>query len=51
MNMKRIETEQDYNEVLQRLEKIFDVKKGSPEGDELEILGQMLSLYEDNLEH
>lgn len=47
MNIKPIKTEQDYNEALERLEIIFDAPKGSPEGDELEILGILIENYED----
>ena len=39
MNIKPIKTEQDYNRALERLEMIFDAKKNSPKGDELEVLG------------
>lgn len=46
MNIKPIKTEQDYNEALERLELIFDAKKGTPEGDELEILGILIDQYE-----
>lgn len=46
MNIKPIKTEQDYQEALDRLEVIFDAKKGSPEGDELEILGLLIEKYE-----
>ena len=46
MNIKPIKTEQDYQEALNRLEVIFDAKKGSPEGDELEILGLLIEKYE-----
>ena len=42
----KIKTEQDYQEALDRLEVIFDAKKGSPEGDELEILGLLIEKYE-----
>lgn len=46
MNIKPIKTEQDHQEALDRLEVIFDAKKGSPEGDELEILGLLIEKYE-----
>lgn len=46
MNIKPIKTEQDYQEALDRLKVIFDAKKGSPEGDELEILGLLIEKYE-----
>lgn len=46
MNIKPIKTENDYLEALERLEVIFDSKIGSPEGDELEILGILIDQYE-----
>ena len=47
MKLKPIKTEQDYFQSLERLELIFDVKPGTKEGDELEILGILLEKYED----
>jgi HTH-type transcriptional regulator/antitoxin HigA len=47
MTIKPIKTNKDYQNALKRLELIFDAKKGSPEGDELEILGILLEKYED----
>ena len=46
MEIKPIKTEKDYNQALERLETIFDAKKGSPEGDELEVLGILVDQYE-----
>lgn len=46
MNIKPIKTEKDYNEALMRLEVIFDAKKDTAEGDELEILGMLIEKYE-----
>ena len=46
MNIKPIRTEDDYNQALARLELIFDAEFGSPEGDELEILGMLIEKYE-----
>ena len=46
MKIKPIKTESDYNQALQRLEIIFDAKNGSPEGDELEVLGILIDKYE-----
>jgi HTH-type transcriptional regulator/antitoxin HigA len=46
MNLKPIKTEADYREALKRLEEIFDAKLGTPESDELEILGLMVDNYE-----
>ncbi len=39
MTVKPIKTKKDYQHALARLEKIFDAKPGTAEGDELEILG------------
>ena len=46
MTVKPIRTKKDYNQALARLETIFDAKKGSTEGDELEILGILIDRYE-----
>jgi len=46
MEWKVIKTEKDYQRALKRLEIIFDSKKGSHEGDELELLGLLLDNYE-----
>lgn len=46
MEIKPIKTDKDYNQALERLEIIFDAKKGSPEGDELEVLGILVDQYE-----
>ena len=47
MNIKVIKTEEDYNQALQRLEKIFHAPKNSIEGDEAEILTILIEKYED----
>ncbi len=47
MTIKPIKTKKDYHNALGRLELIFDAKKGSREGDELEILGILIEKYED----
>ncbi len=46
MNIKPIRTKKDYEQALARLEVIFDAKKGSDKGDELEILGMLIENYE-----
>ena len=46
MEIKPMKTENDYNQALERLEVIFDAKKGSSEGDELEVLGILIDQYE-----
>ena len=46
MNIKPIKTKKDYEQALARLEVIFDAKKGTPKGDELELLGMLVDNYE-----
>ena len=46
MEIKPIKTEKDYNQALERLETIFDVKLGAAEGDEFEVLGILIDQYE-----
>lgn len=46
MNIKPIKTKKDYQQALGRLEEIFDAKRGTIEGDELEILGILIDNYE-----
>ena len=46
MTIKPIKTKKDYQQALARLELIFDAKKGSSHGDELEILAMLVDNYE-----
>ena len=46
MNISPIRNEKDYQNALDRLEKIFDAKKGTVNGDELEILSILIDRYE-----
>ncbi|WP_310993424.1 helix-turn-helix domain-containing protein [Aequorivita marina] len=46
MKIKPIRNEADYQEALKRLEVIFDAKRGTDEGDELEILAILIDNYE-----
>jgi HTH-type transcriptional regulator/antitoxin HigA len=46
MNIKPIKNETDYFKSLERVEEIFDAKKGSENGDELEILSILIDNYE-----
>ena len=46
MNIKPIRTKKDYEQALERLEVIFEAKKGTDKGDELEILGMLIENYE-----
>jgi len=47
MNIKAIKTEEDYNQALKRLEKIFHAPINSIEGDEAEVLSILIEKYED----
>jgi HTH-type transcriptional regulator / antitoxin HigA len=46
MNIKPLKTKKDYSLAMRRLEKIFDAKPDTPEGNELEILGILIDKYE-----
>lgn len=46
MNISPIRNEKDYQAALKRLEKRFDAKKGSKQGDELTILSILIDNYE-----
>lgn len=46
MRARLIKTEQDYERVLQRTDKIFDAEPGTPAGDELELLTTLVEVYE-----
>lgn len=46
MNLKLIKSEADYQKALERLEIIFDAKKNTPQGDELEVLSLLIDRYE-----
>ncbi|QLE00482.1 helix-turn-helix domain-containing protein [Galbibacter sp. BG1] len=46
MKIVPIRNEKDYQKALDRLEDIFDAKKGTDQGDELEILSILIDRYE-----
>ena len=46
MNISPIRNEKDYQNAIVRLEQIFDAKKGTEQGDELEILSILIDQYE-----
>ena len=46
MRIRPIKNDKDYQNALNRLELIFDAEKGTPEGDELEILSILIDKYE-----
>ncbi len=45
-DVKLIKTETDYQEVLKRLEAIFDAPIGTPESDEADLFGLLINEYE-----
>jgi HTH-type transcriptional regulator/antitoxin HigA len=46
MKIRPIRNEADYQKALERLEAIFDAKRGTEAGDELEILSIVIDNYE-----
>jgi len=46
MKIAPVRNEKDYQKALKRLEVIFDAKKGTEQGDELEILSILIDNYE-----
>ena len=46
MKIKPIRSEADYQKALEHLENIFEAKRGTDEGDELEILSILIDNYE-----
>jgi len=46
MHIKPIKNEQDYQNVLKRIDEIFDAKDDTAEGRELEILVTLIEEYE-----
>ncbi len=46
MDLKPIRNKKDYQNALNKLEEIFDAKKGTQQGDELEILSILIDNYE-----
>jgi len=46
MKIRPIKSKKDYQDALKRLEVIFDAPPGTPQGDELEVLGILIDNYE-----
>lgn len=46
MTIKPIKTKADYETAMKRLERIFDAKAGTSQGDELEVLSLLVEHYE-----
>ena len=49
MEIKLIKTEEEYQNALKRLDKIFHAKKGTSQQEELEILVMLIQKYEDEI--
>lgn len=47
MQLKIIRTKKDYLKALERFEKIFQAKGGTPESDEADVLSLLIKAYED----
>lgn len=48
MNIKPIKTESDYRRALKQLDNLMDAKKGTDEGNELELLSILIEKYEED---
>ena len=46
MDIKPIRTEQDYEAALARVDELMDVELGTPDGEELDVLVDLVELYE-----
>ena len=46
VNVKPIRSEMDYEAALDRISELMDAKADSPEGDELDVLADLVALYE-----
>lgn len=46
MNIKPIKSKQNYNAALQKIEKLFDAKPNTADGDLLEVLVTLVEAYE-----
>lgn len=49
MKFKLIKTEEEYQNALKHLDKIFHAKQGTPEHEELELLVMLIQKYEDEI--
>ena len=46
MEIKPIKTEKEYEAALREIERLFDAKPGTSEGDQLEVLATLVEAYE-----
>jgi HTH-type transcriptional regulator/antitoxin HigA len=47
MEIKPIKTKADYQTALKEVEKLFDAKPGTPEGDRLDVFTTLIEAYEE----
>lgn len=47
MDIRPIKTEEDYQEALAEIDRLFDASPGTPDGDRLEVLMTLVEIYED----
>jgi HTH-type transcriptional regulator / antitoxin HigA len=47
MEIKPIRTQRDYKAALAEIERVFEAKPGTPDGDRLEILATLVEAYEE----
>jgi HTH-type transcriptional regulator/antitoxin HigA len=45
--LKPIRTEEDYDEALREVERLWGARRGTPKGDRLEVLITLIEAYED----
>ena len=46
MDIKPIRTQRDYKTALAEIERLFDAKPGTPDGDRLDVLATLVEVYE-----
>lgn len=44
MDIKPIQSEEDYNQALERIDHLMDAQSGTPRGDELDILVMLVEV-------
>ena len=47
MEIKPIRTQRDYKAALAEIERVFEAKPGTPDGDRLEVLSTLVEAYEE----
>ena len=47
VNVRPIRTEADYEAALARVAELMDAREGTPEGEELDVLVDLVEVYED----